>query len=90
MVEAEVFLATHVHRVFRLSNFGIGPTELRIILAVGTLYLLYKPWVYIVGTGPYLIFDVGGIVAISGMLLALLFSAARNTHELYKSETLRY
>ena len=32
---AEVFLATHVTHVFRLASFGFGPTELRIVLAVG-------------------------------------------------------
>jgi archaetidylinositol phosphate synthase len=90
LVEAEVFLSTHVHQVFRLGTFGIGPTELRIILAVGTLYLLHNPWVHIAGAGPYLLFDIGGIVAIAGMLLALLFSAVRNTHALYKAESFRY
>ncbi len=89
LVEAEVFLATHVRQVFRLGSFGVGPTELRIILAIGTLYLLHNPWVHIAGTGPYLLFDVGGIVAIVGMLLALLFSAVRNTHALYRAETFR-
>ena len=34
---AEVFLATHVTHVFRLASFGFGPTELRLVLAVGAL-----------------------------------------------------
>jgi len=45
IVEAEVYLATHVQQVFRLSCFGIGPTELRILLSIGTLYLLINPTV---------------------------------------------
>ncbi len=89
LVEAEVFLATHVRQVFRLGSFGFGPTELRIILAVGTLYLLHNPWVHIAGHGPFLLFDVGGFVSIAGMLTALVFSAARNTHALYKAESFR-
>src|SRR5207247_11389855 len=33
LVAAESFLATHALGVFRISCFGIGPTELRILLA---------------------------------------------------------
>ena len=40
---AEVFLATHVTHVFRLASFGFGPTELRIVLAVGALALVGRP-----------------------------------------------
>ena len=42
---AEVFLATHVTQVFRLASFGFGPTELRIVLAVGALALVGRPTV---------------------------------------------
>ena len=86
LVEAEVFLATYVQQIFRLSCFRIGPTELRLVLAVGTLYLLYKPWVYLSGKGPFLLFDIGGIVAIAGLLSAFIFSAIRNTRSLYRAE----
>jgi archaetidylinositol phosphate synthase len=86
LVEAEVYLATHVQQVFRLSCFCVGPTELRILLAIGTLYLLYKPWVYLGGKGPFLLFDVGGVVAIAGLLTAFLYSAIRNARLLYRAE----
>ena len=87
-VEAEVFLATHVLRVFRLS-FGIsGPTELRLILAIGTLYLLYRPCVHIGGLGPFLLFDVGGTVATAALALVFLVSACRNIRALYREEPL--
>ena len=88
MVTSEVFLATHVQRVFRLSFLRVGPTELRILLAVGTLYLLHKPWVQLGGLGPFLLFDVGGIVGIFGLALALVVSAIRNTRALYFAEKL--
>ena len=78
LVEAEVFLATHVQQVFRLSCFCVGPTELRILLSIGTLYLLHKPWIHLGGKGPFLLFDVGGVVAIAGLLSAFLYSAIRN------------
>jgi phosphatidylglycerophosphate synthase len=85
---AEEFLATHVRRVFHLSFLGFGPTELRIILAIGTLYLLYKPWVHLGSLGLFRLFDVGGAVAMAGLALKLVVSAVRNTHALYIEERL--
>jgi phosphatidylglycerophosphate synthase len=85
LVEAEVFLATHVQQVFRLTCFRVGPTELRIVLAVGTLYLLHSPNVQVAGRS-YLLFDIGGVCAVAGLLCAFAFSAVRNTIALYKAE----
>jgi archaetidylinositol phosphate synthase len=86
LVEAEVYLATHVQQVFRLSCFCVGPTELRVVLAAGTLYLLHNPWIRLAGKGPFLLFDVGGIVAIVGLFAAFVFSSIRNTRLLYRAE----
>ncbi len=88
LVTAELFLATYSLGVFKLSQFKMGPTELRILLAVGTLYLLHKPVVYVAGHGPFLLFDIGGLVGIAGLGLAMLVSAARNTRILYQAEPL--
>jgi phosphatidylglycerophosphate synthase len=88
MVAAEEFLATHVRQVFHLSFLRIGPTELRIILAIGTVYLLHGPWVHLGVIGVFRLFDVGGIIAIAGMALKLVVSAVRNTHALYLAERL--
>ena len=87
MLSAETYLATHACGIFRISLLRVDPTELRILLAVGTVCLLYKPWVVVGGT-PYRLFDVGGIVAIAGMGLALTFAVARNTRDLYRAEPL--
>ena len=87
MLSAETYLATHACGIFRLSLLKVGPTELRILLAIGTVYLLYKPWVVVAG-GPYRLFDVGGVVAIVGMALALTIAVARNTRDLYCAEPL--
>lgn len=87
LVQAEVYLSTHVRQVFRLSFAGFGPTELRIVLAMGTLFLLVKPWVHLGSGGPYRLFDVGGIIAIAGLVAALAVSAVGNTRALYKAET---
>jgi archaetidylinositol phosphate synthase len=86
LVEAEVFLATHVQQVFRLSCFRVGPTELRVVMIIGTLYLFHRPWVYLAGKGPILLFDVGGLVSIAGLLSAFIYSAVRNTRLLYRAE----
>lgn len=88
MVCAESYLATHTVGVFRLARLGVGPTELRILLAVGTLFLLYTPVVRFAGFGPYRLFDIGGVCAIAGLAVALAVSAVRNTALLYKAEPL--
>lgn len=88
MVEAEVYLATHVRGVFRMTFMKFGPTELRVVLSVGTLYLLHDPTVGLGGAGRFFLFDVGGIVAIMGMAVAMTVSSIRNTRALYKAEPL--
>ncbi|MFB3920910.1 MAG: CDP-alcohol phosphatidyltransferase family protein [Terriglobia bacterium] len=88
MVVAEEFLSTHVRSVFRLSFLRIGPTELRIILAFGTVYVLYGPQVYLGSLGAFRLFDVGGVIAIAGLGVKLLVCAVRNAHALYQAERL--
>ncbi len=88
MVMAEVFLSTHVLRVFRMSFLKVGPTELRIVLAAGTLVLFYRPVVLLPWFGPVLLFDVGGVVSIAALAATLAVSAARNIRTLYREESL--
>ncbi len=88
MVSAEAYLATHACGVFRVSLLKVGPTELRIVLAVGTLRLLtHGPEVELAGR-TWLLFDVGGVVAAAGLFGALVFSAIRNGLALYRAEPL--
>ena len=89
LVSAEVFLATAVHGVFRMSFLNVGPTELRLVLAAGALTIWTRPLVTPFGFGPYLLFDVGGCVAIAGLLAALLTSTVRNTVMLFHAEPRR-
>ena len=89
MAVAEEFLSTHVRCVFHLSFLRIGPTELRIILAVGTVYILHEPWVHWGSFGDFRLFDVGAAVAIAGLVLKLVVSAVRNAHTLYQAERLQ-
>jgi len=89
MVNAEEFLATHARRVFHLSFLGFGPTELRIILAIGTLYVLVADrWVDWGALGVFRLFDVGGMVAIGGLAVKVVASVVRNARALYQAERL--
>ena len=49
MLSIQSYLATHALGEFRLSFWRFGPTELRILLAVGNLALLWKPQVHFEG-----------------------------------------
>jgi phosphatidylglycerophosphate synthase len=87
MVSAEVFLATHAEGTFRLAFAGVGPTELRLILAAGIVQLSIRPMVSVAGRTWHL-FDVGGVVATAGLVVAFAVSAIRNTRTLYVAERL--
>jgi phosphatidylglycerophosphate synthase len=89
MVCAESFLAAHTIGVFRMAHLGIGPTELRILLAAGTLFLLFKTTVPLAGLGRFLLFDIGGVCAIAALAVTFIVSAVRNTVLLYREETIR-
>ncbi len=85
MLSIQSYLATHALGEFRLSFWRFGPTELRILLAVGNLALLWKPRVHFFG-GYYKLFDVGGAIGLAGMALMLVFSTAQNSLRLYREE----
>jgi phosphatidylglycerophosphate synthase len=86
LVSGEVFLATASHGVFRMSFAGIGPTELRIVLAAGAFALLGDPRVDLGALGRHPLFDVGGVAAGAGLLVALSAGVARNLRTLGRLE----
>lgn len=88
LVSAETYLATHARGVFKMSFLGCGPTELRIVLAIGALRAAYDPWVSFGSAGSIRLFDLGGAVATAGLAIVFVISAARNTHALYVAEPL--
>jgi phosphatidylglycerophosphate synthase len=88
MLSIEVYLATYAVGTFRLSFAKFGPTEIRILLALGNIRLWLHPDGRILGSA-YRIFDVGGLVAIAGMATMLVVSTIFNTVKLYREETLR-
>lgn len=85
MLSIQSYLATHALGEFRLSFWRFGPTELRILLAIGNLALLWKPMVHFLG-GVYRLFDVGGVIGLIGMSVMVVFFTAQNTIRLYREE----
>jgi archaetidylinositol phosphate synthase len=85
VLSIEIYLATYCAGRFQMSFWGWGPTELRILLAIGALMLLVKPIVTIFGV-PMRLFDVGGIVGAVGLVVTAIISAIGNTRRLYAAE----
>jgi archaetidylinositol phosphate synthase len=83
----ESYLATYTTGRFHLSHGLFGPTEIRILLAVGNILILNHPYAIIAGRR-FLSFDFGGAVAIVGMAAMVLFAAFQQTVLLYKKEAL--
>ena len=87
LLVAEISMATHARGTFKMAFMKVGPTELRILLAAGTIQLMRSDFVSILGQH-WLLFDVGGAVAIAGLLIAFTASALRNGLALYREERL--
>jgi len=85
MLSIQSYLATHALGEFRLSFWRFGPTELRILLAVGNLALFWKPIVNLFGQ-PYRLFDVGGAIGLAGMGAMVVVFTIQNTMRLYREE----
>jgi len=83
----ETFLATYSLGTFTMSYFKVGPTELRILLAIGNIVLLVHPMAEIFGR-QYRLFDVGGVTATIGMVVTLIVAVAKHTRTLYRAEPL--
>jgi archaetidylinositol phosphate synthase len=83
LLSIQSYLAAYALGEFRLSFWSFGPTELRLLLAVGNLALLRWP---IVLKGHYRLFDVGGVIGLVGMAAMLVFFTVRNTRRLYIEE----
>ena len=85
MLSIQSYLATHALGEFRISFWRFGPTELRILLAVGNVALFWKPVVHMFG-GIYRLFDVGGAIGLAGMGLMVVVLTLQNTIRLYREE----
>jgi len=87
LVAGESFLATNARSVFRLSLLWVGPTELRIGIAVAAVSLLAGGEVSLPGLGVCRLFDVIGVIASAGLAVAFVANVVRNAVALYREET---
>ena len=87
LLSAEVYLATYTRHTFRMTYFKLGPTELRILLAIGNIVALAKPSITVAGAR-MLWMDVAGIGMAAGLALTLAYSIWGNTVALYREEHL--
>src|SRR5260370_16103823 len=65
------------------SLWRFGPTELRVLLAVGNLAMFRWAWVI---HGRYRLFDIGGAIGLAGMLLMLGGGSPEENGYLYRGE----
>ena len=87
LLMVEIALATHAVGTFRISFWKFGPTELRLLLAAGTLQIMRSPSVTLDGHR-LLLFDLGGLIAIAALAVTFVASAVRNGRLLYRLEPL--
>jgi phosphatidylglycerophosphate synthase len=87
VLSSESYLATYTLSRFELSQGFFGPTEIRILLALGTLALLRSPYATLFGRR-MLLFDLGGTIAAAGMFAMAVLVAVRHTAQLYRQEPL--
>jgi archaetidylinositol phosphate synthase len=87
MLSIETYLTAYTMADFRLSHGLFGPTEIRILLIVGTVTLLFSPRTHIFGP-QLLLFDVGGVIATAGMMAMVIVASVQHTIQLYRKERL--
>ena len=88
VLSIESYLAAYTIGRFHLSHGLFGPTELRILLALGNAVVYRDPFAEL-GSHRLLLFDVGGAVALAGMAMMAAAAALRHTVTLYRLETTR-
>lgn len=86
VLSIQSYLATYTMGEFHLSFWHFGPTELRMLLAIGNVALLWKPMVL---HGNHRLFDVGGTIGLAGMASMLVAVTVKNTIRLYREERIR-
>ena len=83
----ETYLASYTLADFRLSHGFFGPTEIRILMAIGNAALVFVPRVTLLGR-EFLLLDVGGAIATAAMFGMAIAAATGHTRRLYNEERL--
>ena len=87
MLAINSYLAAYSIGVFKISQWKMGPTEMRLLLMIGNISLIYHPYTHVFHRR-YLLFDFGGVIAVIGMAFILVVLSIQHTHTLYKLERL--
>ncbi len=87
VLSVESYLTTYTIGKFRMSYGLFGPTEIRILLIIGNVALIYWPNAHLLGR-TLLLFDVGGAIAIAGMAGMAVIATVSHTARLYQEERL--
>jgi archaetidylinositol phosphate synthase len=87
LLSSESYLATYTLSHFQLSQGIFGPTEIRILLILGSLALLHSPYSTVFGHR-MLLFDLGGTIAAVCMFATAILLTVRHTAQLYREEPL--
>jgi phosphatidylglycerophosphate synthase len=85
ILSTESYLTTYTIGKFHMSYALFGPTEIRILLMIGNVALIYRPLAHVFGH-TFLLFDVGGVIAIVGMVTMAVVATAVHTLQLYREE----
>jgi phosphatidylglycerophosphate synthase len=86
LLSIEIYLATYTIGKFHISHWRFGPTELRILLVIGNLFLLRNPYATIAGR-QFLLFDIGFLIGAIGISAILVQTVVAHTRQLYREET---
>jgi phosphatidylglycerophosphate synthase len=87
LLSIESYLATVALGSFHVSHGLFGPTEIRILLITGNIFVAAHPYGHIGGYS-FLILDLSGGIAILAMALMAVGVVARHVAVLYRAETL--
>ena len=85
VLSIESYLTTYTIGKFRMSYALFGPTEIRILLMIGSVVLLYRPHAHLLGR-TFLLFDVGEVIAIGGMMSMAVVATVAHALQLYREE----
>jgi archaetidylinositol phosphate synthase len=88
LLSSEIFLATYALARFEMAYFNFGPTELRILLCVGNLFVFFRPSTHPFGLRLG-VFDLGGVIGAVGMVTIAVTSFVRHARLLYDAERLK-
>ncbi|HJQ25519.1 MAG TPA: CDP-alcohol phosphatidyltransferase family protein [Blastocatellia bacterium] len=84
LLSIDVYLATYTIGAFRMAYCKLGPTELRILLAIGNVAAFLHPRTQLFGD--HLLFDVSTLIATLVLAVITITSIVRNTATLYRAE----